>query len=30
VHATDERIRARFFSAGVRLMRRIVTDFCAK
>jgi acetylornithine deacetylase/succinyl-diaminopimelate desuccinylase-like protein len=30
VHANDERIRARFFSEGVRLMRRIVTDFCAK
>lgn len=30
VHANDERIRARFFSEGVRLMRTIVTDFCAK
>jgi acetylornithine deacetylase/succinyl-diaminopimelate desuccinylase-like protein len=30
VHANDERIRARFFSEGVRLMRTIVTGFCAK
>ena len=30
VHGNDERIRARFFSEGVRLMRRIVIDFCAK
>ena len=30
VHGNDERIRARFFSEGVRLMRSIVTDFCAK
>jgi acetylornithine deacetylase/succinyl-diaminopimelate desuccinylase-like protein len=30
VHANDERIRARFFAEGVRLMRTIVTDFCAK
>jgi acetylornithine deacetylase/succinyl-diaminopimelate desuccinylase-like protein len=30
VHANDERIRARFFAEGVRLMRRIVADFCAK
>lgn len=29
VHANDERIRARFFAEGVRLMRTIVTDFCA-
>ena len=29
VHGADERIRARFFPQGVRLMRRIVTDFCA-
>jgi acetylornithine deacetylase/succinyl-diaminopimelate desuccinylase-like protein len=29
VHANDERIRARFFSEGVRLMRTIVTRFCA-
>ncbi len=29
VHGADERIRARFFAEGVRLMRRIVTDFCA-
>lgn len=28
VHANDERIRARFFSEGVRLMRTIVADFC--
>jgi acetylornithine deacetylase/succinyl-diaminopimelate desuccinylase-like protein len=30
VHATDERIRAKFFVEGVRLMRRIVSDFCAR
>jgi acetylornithine deacetylase/succinyl-diaminopimelate desuccinylase-like protein len=30
VHANDERIRARFFTAGVRLLRRIVSDFCAR
>lgn len=30
VHATDERIRARFFTQGVRLMRKIVSDFCAR
>ncbi len=30
VHGNDERIRARFFLQGVRLMRRIVADFCAK
>jgi acetylornithine deacetylase/succinyl-diaminopimelate desuccinylase-like protein len=30
IHANDERIRARFFAEGVRLMRSIVTDFCAK
>lgn len=29
VHGTDERIRARFFAEGVRLMRRIVNDFAA-
>lgn len=29
VHSHDERIRARFFTEGVRLMRRIVSDFCA-
>jgi acetylornithine deacetylase/succinyl-diaminopimelate desuccinylase-like protein len=29
VHANDERIRARFFAEGVRLMRTIVTRFCA-
>jgi acetylornithine deacetylase/succinyl-diaminopimelate desuccinylase-like protein len=28
VHANDERIRARFFGEGVRLMRTIVTRFC--
>ncbi|MGZ4779582.1 MAG: M20/M25/M40 family metallo-hydrolase [Thermoanaerobaculia bacterium] len=30
VHAGDERIRARFFTDGVRLTRRIVSDFCAR
>ena len=30
VHANDERIRQRFFAEGVRLMRAIVADFCAK
>jgi acetylornithine deacetylase/succinyl-diaminopimelate desuccinylase-like protein len=30
VHGADERIRARFFSEGVRLMRTLVNDFCAK
>ncbi len=30
VHGADERIRARFFADGVRLMRRIVRDFCAQ
>jgi acetylornithine deacetylase/succinyl-diaminopimelate desuccinylase-like protein len=30
VHGNDERIRARFFAEGVRLMRGIVADFCAK
>jgi len=29
-HANDERIRSRFFLDGVRLMRRIVSDFCAR
>ena len=29
VHGNDERIRARFFAEGVRLMRTIVRDFCA-
>ena len=29
VHANDERIRARFFAEGVRLMRTIVSQFCA-
>jgi acetylornithine deacetylase/succinyl-diaminopimelate desuccinylase-like protein len=28
VHGNDERIRARFFAEGVRLMRAIVRDFC--
>jgi acetylornithine deacetylase/succinyl-diaminopimelate desuccinylase-like protein len=28
VHANDERIRARFFAEGVRVMRSIVTGFC--
>jgi acetylornithine deacetylase/succinyl-diaminopimelate desuccinylase-like protein len=30
VHGIDERIRARFFSEGVRLMREIVSRFCAE
>jgi hypothetical protein len=30
VHGTDERIRASFFPPGVRLMREIVHDFCAR
>ncbi|MEA2237352.1 MAG: hypothetical protein QOC81_2076 [Thermoanaerobaculia bacterium] len=30
VHSNDERIRARFFAEGVRLMRTIVTGFCAR
>jgi acetylornithine deacetylase/succinyl-diaminopimelate desuccinylase-like protein len=30
VHANDERIRASFFPQGVRLMRQIVHDFCAR
>jgi acetylornithine deacetylase/succinyl-diaminopimelate desuccinylase-like protein len=30
VHANDERIRARFFAEGVRLMRNIVTGFCVQ
>jgi acetylornithine deacetylase/succinyl-diaminopimelate desuccinylase-like protein len=30
VHGTDERIRERFFDAGVRLMREIVRGFCEK
>ncbi len=30
VHANDERIRQRFFGEGVRLMREIVSGFCAK
>jgi acetylornithine deacetylase/succinyl-diaminopimelate desuccinylase-like protein len=30
VHGADERIRARFFAEGLRLMRRIVVDFCAR
>ncbi len=28
VHSADERIRARFFSEGVRLVRRLVDEFC--
>ncbi|MEO8382569.1 MAG: M20/M25/M40 family metallo-hydrolase [Acidobacteriota bacterium] len=28
VHGNDERIRAKFFAEGVRLMREIVRDFC--
>lgn len=30
VHGNDERIRARFFAEGVRLMRTIVRDFCGE
>jgi acetylornithine deacetylase/succinyl-diaminopimelate desuccinylase-like protein len=30
VHGTDERIRTQFFLEGVRLTRRIVSDFCAR
>lgn len=30
VHSNDERIRAKFFTEGVRLTRRIVSDFCAR
>jgi len=30
VHAADERIRARFFTEGVRLTRKIVSDFCTR
>ena len=30
VHGNDERIRASFFPPGVRLMREIVHDFCAR
>ena len=30
VHGLDERIRARFFAEGVRLMRQLVNGFCAK
>ncbi len=30
VHAADERIRAAFFTAGVRVMRDIVREFCAR
>lgn len=30
VHGNDERIRARFFDQGVRLMRKVVTSFCAR
>lgn len=30
VHGNDERIRARFFSEGVRLMRTIVREFCVR
>ena len=28
VHGTDERIRAKFFGEGVRVMREVVSDFC--
>lgn len=30
IHGEDERIRARFFAEGVRLMRTIVRDFCTE
>ena len=30
VHGNDERIRARFFGEGVRLMRKIVREFCER
>ena len=30
VHGSDERIRANFFVEGVRVTRRIVSDFCVK
>jgi len=30
VHGVDERIRGRFFTQGVKLMRKIVSDFCAR
>ncbi|HUR82854.1 MAG TPA: M20/M25/M40 family metallo-hydrolase [Thermoanaerobaculia bacterium] len=30
VHGNDERIRARFFAEGVRLMRTIVRNFCSE
>jgi len=30
VHSDDERIRSRFFVEGVRLMRRVVSDFCER
>ena len=30
VHGADERIRERFFTEGVRLMRSIVSDFCTR
>lgn len=30
VHGVDERIRARFFADGVRVMREIVREFCEK
>ena len=30
VHGSDERIRARFFTEGVRLTRKIVSAFCAR
>jgi len=30
VHGNDERIRAKFYTEGVRLMRKIVSDFCAR
>ncbi|MBK5260714.1 MAG: M20/M25/M40 family metallo-hydrolase [Thermoanaerobaculia bacterium] len=30
VHGTDERIRARFFIEGTRLVRKIVADFCVR
>jgi acetylornithine deacetylase/succinyl-diaminopimelate desuccinylase-like protein len=30
VHGTDERMRTRFFAEGVRLVRGIVADYCAR
>ena len=30
IHGSDERMRSRFFTEGVHLMRSIVSDFCAR